>query len=146
MYRVVRDVHHALVCASYLQLENGEVGKEIVGAIVELLRQVVVQDVEVLWVVSVDARDELLDVLGSRRGRDPLRCAGGFRCHDDADALWMVVEVIGAMKELVDVKERSAPTRQQGSERVQNWKKTTHNLDLQTYQFLKSRIPTSKPL
>ena len=65
----------------YLQLENGEVGKQIVRAVIELLGEVVVQNVEVLRVVPVNPRDELLNVLGSRRWRDPLRCAGGFGGH-----------------------------------------------------------------
>ncbi len=69
-------------CEKYLQFQDGEVGEEVVRAVVELLCEVVVEDIEVLRVVSVDARDELLDVLGSGGRRDPLGCAGGFGSHN----------------------------------------------------------------
>lgn len=65
-----------------LQFEDSKVGKKVVRAVVELLSEVVVKDVQVLRVVSVDARDELFDVLGSGRWRDPLGSAGGFGSHD----------------------------------------------------------------
>lgn len=72
-------------CAStsfeYLQLENGEVGKEVVRSIVELLGEVVVQDIEILRVVSVDARDQLFDVLRSRGWRYPVGRTCGFGSH-----------------------------------------------------------------
>lgn len=70
-----------LAALSYLQLENSQICEEVVRAVIELLGEVIVQDIEVLRVVSVDARDELFDVLGSRRRRDPLICACGFGSH-----------------------------------------------------------------
>lgn len=63
---------------SDLQFEDSKVGKEVVGAVIELLSKIVVKNVEVLRVVSVDAGDELLNVLRSCGGGDPLRCACGF--------------------------------------------------------------------
>lgn len=74
--RFVMPCAGALMRLSFhLQFEDGEVGKKVVRAVIELLSKVVVENVKILRVVSVNARDELLDVLGSRRWRSPLRCA-----------------------------------------------------------------------
>lgn len=49
----------------YLQFQNGQVGKAIIFARLELVIKILGEDAQILGVVSVDAGNQILDLLRS---------------------------------------------------------------------------------
>lgn len=63
----------------HLQFEDREVGQEVVRFVVKLLCQIVMKHIEVLGIVAIYARYELLNVLRPGSRRDPGVRGGHYR-------------------------------------------------------------------